>query len=196
MLTFTGQRSVGELNVYADDADLFQWYYLPGNPTIAKDDRGLPILSLMVYRRNLDSLTEEERRTHLGGGLLTFTAMLSATQPEIDAILDAIVADPNFRASVIRDRLPQLGLTAWDANEVRKAIKLSQAPAQDGTVKVGVLGETTGTTGEFVTALIGGGRANLVGNHRVAVTAKLTIDGAIALQRLLEANRPGLYLQY
>ena len=196
MLTFTGQRSVGELNLYADDADLFQWYYLPGNPGIAMDDRGLPILSLVVYRRDLDRLTEEERRTHLGGGLLTFTAELAATPAETDAILDAILKDPNFRTAVERGHLERLHLSTWDPNEVRKAIKLSQAPAQDGTVMVGIVGETTGSTGEFVTTLIGGGKANLVGNHRVAVTAKLTIDGAVLLQQLLEANRPGLYVRY
>ncbi|MDP2313084.1 MAG: hypothetical protein Q8P41_09290 [Pseudomonadota bacterium] len=195
MLTLNGQRTVGGCSVYPDDVHTFNWYYLPQSPRIALDDTGKAIFSLVVYRRNLDTITEEERRTRLGGGVLTFSVDLTARDEDLAAIRAAIVSDPEFRQKVEADYLDELGIDAWDPAKVAAAIQLAQVPVIDGVVTVGVLAETA-ANGEFLATMVGGGKAPLVGNHRAAVSAKLTMDGAVLLQEVVKANRPAIYVRY
>jgi len=90
----------------------------PQSPQVALDPAGIPIFSLVWYRRPVDQLTEEERKTRLGGGLLTFSAELTRTEEQEQEIREAIASDPAVHqqlerrqggAAAIGNRFPGIG---------------------------------------------------------------------------------------
>ena len=113
MLTLTQFRDVSNCRVFRDDIDLLTHYVIPFTPRIALDEHGKPILSLVRYRRDVSKLTEEERKTRLGGGLLTLSAELSVTDEQDEAIREAIASDPEMQQALSR-RMPQ-----WWNNEIK-----------------------------------------------------------------------------
>src|SRR5262245_19464094 len=123
MITMTGQREIARCSVFRDDTDDLTIYLMPQSPRIALDDTGKPILSLVQYRRDLSRLTEEERRTRLGGGLLTLSVELSASDQELREIRKTVSEDPGLAS-----RLERGQYRGWWLNEIqRDTTKLAQA---------------------------------------------------------------------
>lgn len=174
MITIVGYRTVGRCIVYNDDDDDKQLYYLPGAPTLAVDDLGKPCFSLLWYRRDLSRLTEEERRTRLGGGILALSVELAVSEEEREAI----------RKAVALERLPD------GSDEARRALaaqlRVGPVPVREGTVTISILGEQGASGGEHVASLVGAGRVGMGGNQRASFMAKLTMEGAILVWKALE----------
>ncbi len=82
MITLTQYRDIASCRVYRDDVDPLTLYAIPYTPTIALDEQGKPIISLVWYRRDVSDLTDEERKTRLGGGILTLSAELKITSEQ------------------------------------------------------------------------------------------------------------------
>jgi hypothetical protein len=200
MITMTGQRDIARCSIFRDDVDDLSIYIMPQSPRIALDDTGRPILSLVQYRRELSQLSEEERKTRLGGGILTLSVELSPTDQDMAEIRRTLSQDPGLAA-----RLEQGTYRAWWLNEIRKdqaklaaALKINSVPVVEGTVGIAVLAETpeAGHAGEFVATLVGAGRVSMTGRQRAAFMAKLTLDGAILLWGMFERNLPAIRVQY
>jgi hypothetical protein len=198
MITLNGQREIAGCQVYRDDVDALAWYVMPQAPRVALDDDGKPMLSLAWYRRDLSRLTEEERKTRLGGGLLSLSVELAATDEQMEAIREAIAADPVARRRAARFH-PQI---ADDPAKLADALKIGTVPIKDGLVTLAVLGETTGEGGamvpgsELVGSLVGVGRVSMVGRQRASFMAKLTQDGAVLLWEMLERDLAALRVGY
>lgn len=199
MLTLTGFRTIADCNVYPDDNDPLTFYTVTGTPTVAKDDSGKPLVSLIWYRRDVSNLSEEERRTKLGGGILSLTVELTRTEDQETEIRETLAKDP-----VLHKRLASSRKTAhwWrteakeDVKELEKALKLTGLPVLDGTVNIGILGEGSAEGGEFVANLVGSSKASMTGNQRAAFQAKLTMDGAVLLWEAFERNLPSIIVTY
>lgn len=174
MITIVGYRKVGSCIVYNDDDDDRQFYYLPGTPRIVTDDGGKPCFSLVWYRRDLDRLTEEERRTRLGGGILALTVELAADDDALDAIKKALA----------KERLP--GATDDEQKRFAEQLRLGPVPIKEGVVTIAVLGESATSGGDFASTLIGAGRVGMAGGQRASFMAKLTMEGAILAWKALE----------
>lgn len=202
MLTLTGFRTIADCNVYPDDQDPLTFYTVSGTPTIAKDADGRPLVSLLWYRRDIGTLTPEERKTRLGGGILSITTELAHTQAQADAMREALSRDPTLHtrlAASDRTRRWWIDEVGRDERALAQALKLSGLPVLDGTVTVGILGESSGdpgSRGEFVASLVGSGKVSMVGNQRAAFQAKLTQDGAIALWQAFERDLPAVLVAY
>ena len=68
-------------------------------------------------------------------------------------------------------------------------------PVEDGSVAVAVDGEPTGG-GEFVTTLVGAGKASMTGDERAAFVAKLTLDGAALMWELIDKKMATIWVGY
>ena len=198
MITMTGQREIARCSVFRDDSDDLALYLMPQSPRIALDDTGKPILSLVQYRRDLSTLTEEERRTRLGGGILTLSVELSPTEEESRQIRKTVAEDPGLAG-----RLAQGQYRNWWLNEIQRdtvklaqALKMSSVPVTEGTVGIAVLAETGTTPGDFVATLVGTGRVSMTGRQRAAFMAKLTMEGGILLWEMFERNLPAIRVGY
>ena len=135
MITLTGMREIARCNVCRDDLDALSWYMMPQSPRIALDDNDKPLLSLVWYRRDVSQLTEEERRTKLGGGILTLSVELSATDDDVREIRKTIAADPALHQRLERSSGRGPDYRNWWLNEIRKdqtklaeALKLNTVP--------------------------------------------------------------------
>src|SRR5581483_1461978 len=203
MITLTGTEIAG-CNVYADDVDALAWYAVPQSPRIALDEAGEPIFSLVWYRRPVEDLTEEERRTKLGGGLLTFSVELARTEDQDRQIRQALAADPALHQRL--EGVNPLGgpdyRNWWSVDigrseaKLADAIKLGMVPIVDGTVTVAVLGEDPEHLTDFLANLVGVGRVSMTGRERASFMAKLTQDGAVLLWDMIERNLPAIRVQY
>ena len=199
MLTLDQFRDVSNCRVFRDDVDALALYTIPFTPRVALDDKGKPILSLVWYRRDVSKLTDEERKTRLGGGILTLSAELSVTPEQEAAIRAAAASDPELKARVAT----QLG--TWWRNEIKQdekklaaALKLAMVPIKNGSVQIAILAENPDAThpGEFVGQLIGGGQVSMLGNMRASFMAKLTQDGVVLLWDMLEKNLAAIRIAY
>lgn len=196
MLTLTGQTTIGDTTLYRDDEKPFTWYYMPGTPKVALRPDGKPVFSLVLYRRDLDRLTEEERVTKIGGGILTVTAELRLDDHEREAVLDGLVDLMKAGHGSLFRRVD------LDDDELRERIVLKRVPIDSGNVEIGILAETAGGEGdaaagnEFVGGLLGGGAVSRGGNNAAAIMAKLTYDGAILLKEMVEQDLPGIRVDY
>jgi hypothetical protein len=175
----------------------------PESPRIALDDTGKPIFALIQYRRPVDQLTEDERRTKLGGGLLTFSVDLARTAEQEQAIRTALANDLAFQNDIATRATDRIDYSKrWadefkgDLTKLAAAITMGAVPADDGTVAVAIAGEDTGHTGEFVSNLVGAGKVSMTGDERAAFAAKLTQDGSTLLWDMVENNLPGILVQY
>jgi hypothetical protein len=205
MITLTRQwLGLSGCNVYADDVDALTYYVIPESPRIALDDSGKPIFSLVWYRRPVDQLTEEERKTRLGGGLLTFSVELARTADQEQQIRRTIAADPAVH-QLLEQGNPLGGpdYRNWWLNEIHQdqarladALKIDALPVVDGSVTVAVLGEDPDHLADFLATVIGAGGVSMTGNERAAFMAKLTQDGAVLLWDMLEKNLPAIRIGY
>jgi hypothetical protein len=191
MITLTGQQQIAKCTVYRDDVSPTLFYVVPPAPRIALDDNGKPIFSMVWYRRDVSQLTDAERKTKLGGGILTLSSELSPTDAQLKEIRDTLAGDPNIAA---RARM--------DKDKLAKALEISGVPITDGSVTIAILGEAgsdptkPAAPGEFVANMIGVGRVSLTYPERAAFMAKLTQDGAVLLWDLLEKNLPAVRIEY
>lgn len=198
MITLTGQREIAKCSVFRDDTDVLNFYAMPQSPRVAMDENGKPIFSLVQYRRDVAQLSEEERRTKLGGGLLTLSVELTLTEDEEKEIRRTLAADP-----VLHRKLQISSYRQWWVDEIRKdqaqlakALKLGAVPIADGTVGVAVLGETGEAAGEFVATLVGAGKVSMTGRQRAAIMAKLTLDGSVLLMEMVERKLAAVRIGY
>lgn len=191
MITLTGQQQIAKCTVFRDDVSATLFYVVPPAPRIALDDKGKPIFSMVWYRRDVSKLTDDERKTKLGGGILTLSSELSPTDAQLKEIREKLASDPNIlaRAGLDKDRLA-------------KALEISGLPITDGTVTIAILGEAGGdptkpaAPGEFVANMVGVGHVSMTYPERAAFMAKLTQDGAVLMWDLLEKNLPSVRIEY
>lgn len=202
MITTTGQRTVEGCTVFMDDTDALNIYVMPQSPHIALDADGRPLFSLVQYRRPLDRVPEADRATKLGGGLLTFSVDLARTAEQEAAIRQAVAADPGVQALLAAPATDRVDYSSWWATEIdgdlgklAAALKISTVPVESGSVAVAVDGEPT-AGGEFVTTLVGAGKASMTGDERAAFVAKLTLDGAALLWDLVDKNMATIWVGY
>jgi hypothetical protein len=207
MLTLTGQREIAKCNIYPDDIDPLIWYMMPQGPRIALDDStGKPVFSLVEYRRDVSQLTDEERKTRLGGGILTLSTELSATDDQMKEIRRTVAGDPQLQARLAQF-LPLAGpsYANWWNNEINhsvdklaEALKISTVPITEGTVTLAILAESpdAGHPGEFVSTLVGVGRVSMTGRERASFMAKLTMDGAQLMVAMIGRNLPSIRVAY
>ena len=191
MITLTGQQQIGKCTVFRDDVSPTLFYVVPPAPRIAIDDKGKPIFSMVWYRRDVSKLTDDERKTKLGGGILTLSSELSPTDAQLREIRDTLASDPNVSARA-----------GMDKDKLAKALEISGLPITDGTVTIAILGEAgsdptkPAAPGEFVANMIGAGHVSMVYPERAAFMAKLTQDGAVLLWDMLEKNLPAVRIEY
>lgn len=197
MLTMTNPLTIEGFTVYHDDADEIQaleagrpvdagsrprrFYVLPENPAIARDERGNPIFSLIVYRRDEERIDPARSGEDVGGGILTFTVELA-------------VPEDKFRR--IRSRLRTL--VFGDDSDPERDVDLAYVPFLDGKVSVAVAGETgaEGGDNEFVRTMVGTGKVSGIGNNRKAVMVKLTQDGASLMASIEKLRTLPINVQY
>jgi hypothetical protein len=206
MITLTGRQTIASCDVFLDDVDPLTRYVMPQGPRIALDEKGDPIFSLVWYRRPVDKLTPDERKTRLGGGILTLSTELKPTPDQETEIRKQVAGDPGLHAQL--ESIPESGpdLRNWWENEIHRdpeklasALKLSAVPIVDGTVTISVLGETPAAgaaPGEFVANLVGVGRVSMTGTERASFMAKLTQDGAVLLWDMLEKDLKAIRVEY
>ncbi|MFI5184162.1 MAG: hypothetical protein ACHQNV_07185 [Vicinamibacteria bacterium] len=188
MITLTGQREIAGCNVYRDDSDALAFYLMPQSPRIALDDTGKPIFSLVWYRRDVSKLTDDERKTKLGGGILSVSVELSTTDDQMAQLRDGLSGDAALQAA-----------TGLDKGKLAAALKIGTVPITDGTVTIAILAETSGEgggMGEFVANLVGVGRVSMTGKERASFMAKLTQDGVVLLWDMVEKNLPAIRVGY
>ena len=197
MITITGQREIAGCSVFRDDTDALAFYVMPQSPRIATDENGRPIFSLVQYRRDVAQLSEEERRTRLGGGLLTLSVELSRTPEEDAQIRETLANDPKLHALLNFTR------GRWWNEEIRQdkrklaaALNVGTVPISEGTIGVAVLGETADAAGEFVARLIGAGKVSMTGRQRAAIMAKLTLDGAVLMMEMAKRKLASIRIGY
>jgi hypothetical protein len=191
MITLTGQQQIAKCTVFRDDVSPTLFYVVPPAPSIAIDDKGKPILSMVWYRRDVSKLTDDERKTKLGGGILTLSSELSPTDAQLREIRETLANDPNIQAR-----------SGLDKDKLAKAIETSGLPITDGTVTIAILGEAgsdptkPAAPGDFVANMVGVGHVSMVYPERAAFMAKLTQDGAVLLWDMLEKNLPAVRIEY
>lgn len=187
MITLTGQTTFERFNLYCDDVNPLRRYFMPQAPRIALDENGNPIFSLIMYRRNLQNVPEADRATKLGGGILSLSVELSATDDEKRRLREEIAKDPDVIAaySNAANRAPnghfwtlRTSGGSADPAKVADAIELSMVPIDSGTVTIDILAEDGSKPGEFVGSLVGAGPVSMTGDERASCMAKLTLDGA------------------
>jgi hypothetical protein len=188
VLTLTHRQTIGSCDVFRDDVSPLQYYVVPHAPRIALDDTGRPIFSLVWYRHDIAQLSEEERRTKLGGGILTVSAELAATEADLAEIRATLARQPRLRA--LRQRFGD------SEQRLQDAIRLAMVPIKEGTVTIAVLGEGPEGSGEFVSNLVGVGRVSMLGRQRASFMAKLTQDGAVLLWEMVERNLAAIRIAY
>jgi hypothetical protein len=186
MLTFDKQQDIAKCTVFRDDVEPLSLYVLPSSPHIALDDNGKPIISLVWYRRDVSKLTDEERKTKLGGGILTLSAELSPTPEQEKAIRETIANDPALQQ--------RTGIK--DPKKLAQALRLAMPPVKEGSVTIAIVGEEGKAGGEFVGTLIGAGRVSMLGNSRAAFMAKLTQEGVVLVWDMLEKNLKAIRIAY
>ena len=183
MLTLTNSLTIEGYTVFQDDNNSLsssgsrtapqsaKFYVLPESPTIAKDENGKPIFSLIVYRHDEERLQPDATSKDVGGGILTFTVELGVPEQKLKVIKSKL------RARVFGE----------DSSDPSRDVDLSLVPFLDGTVSVAVAGEATGdaaTDREFVKGAVGSGKVSGIGQNRKAVMVKLTQAGASLMAQL------------
>ncbi len=181
MITLNGRQTIGAVDVFRDDSNRLAYYVQAHHPKMARDENGKAILSLLSYRRPPGSLTEEERKTQLGGGILTLSAELSVSDEEMAAIRSKLAAQPRLRRLLERK-------FDGDEKKLADALRISSVPVKSGTVTIAIAGESEGATGEFVANLVGVGKVSMMGAQRASFMAKLTQDGATLLWEAMERD--------
>ena len=186
MITLTGQREIVGCRMYCDDVDPLLWYIMPQSPRIALDEAGKPIFSLVWYRRDVSKLSDEDRKTRLGGGILAVSVELSTTDDEMKKLRETLANDPDVQQR-----------TGLEKDKLAKALSINTLPITDGTVTIAILAEGGDSKiGEFVANLVGIGRVSMTGRERASFMAKLTQDGAVLLWNMVEKNLPAIRVSY
>lgn len=183
MLTMTNALNIDGYTVYRDDTAEKTFYVLPDNPSIARDDQGRPIFSLIVYRHDETRIDPARTKEDVGGGIMTFTVELSV---------------PEAKLRTIRGRLRAL-VFGEEAEDPSRDISLQLVNFQEGKVGVGIAGETTSETGEnreFVKSALGVGKVSGIGNNRKAVMVKLTQAGAALMAQTDKLRTLPINVQY
>ena len=189
MITLTGRQTIGDFDVYRDDVAPLAHYVMPHFPKIALDENGKPIFSLVWYRRDVGQLTEEERRNRLGGGILTLSTELAVTEEQLSELRTTLAGQPHL-SGILQTTFN------GDQRKLAESLAIATVPIKEGTVGISLLGETTGSTGEFVSNLVGVGRVSMVGRQRASFMAKLTQDGAVLLWEMVERNLAAIRIEY
>ncbi|GEM_PF-6602890 len=154
----------------ADTTALAKYYLLPESPQVAKDAKGNPLFSLIVYRKDEAAITDPTTQ-QVGGGIMAFTVEL------VSPAFDQVKADL--------------------AKQAGTDVDLAYVQFIEGSVTVTVAGESGDPTdNEFVRTLVGSGKLGGVGANRRAVTLKLTQDGASLFAQLDKLKTLPINVQY
>jgi len=147
-----------------------KYYLLPETPQIAKDAKGNPQFSLIVYRKDEAGISDPATQ-QFGGGIMAFTVELVSAQ------FDQVKADL--------------------AKQAGTDVDLAYVAFIEGSVTVTVAGESGDpTNNEFVRTLVGSGKLGGVGANQRAVTLKLTQDGASLFAQLDKLKTLPINVQY
>jgi len=206
MITLTGQTTFERFNVYRDDVNPLQFYFMPQGPRIALDENGKPMFSLIMYRRDLSAVPEADRATKLGGGILAMSVELSATDDEKKRLKAQLAEDPIVQAAYegtqrfTNGRFWLLGggpSRPVDKAKVAEAIILGMVPVSSGTVTIQIAAEDGSTPGgEFVDKLVGAGSVSMTGSERASCMAKLTMEGAALVWAAMDKDLKVIRVAY
>jgi hypothetical protein len=158
--------TVAGLALFGDHADPSLVYYLPTAPTLARTD-GVPELSLLSYRRDLATLGEDDP---IGGGFLSFTVELRATERQLRLATEALQEE-----GVISPRLMPLPVRAGKA--VLATMGRRSEPDAEGGERFVLFEETRG---EVTPSLYGSQRALfglVMPSHEAAAIMKALVLG-------------------
>jgi hypothetical protein len=159
-----------------------RFYVMPETPAIVREN-GLPIFSLIIYRKDEERIDPAAPRTEdVGGGILTFSVELTIPKEAYDKIKGQLRT-----------------LVFGDTTDPADSVELIMVPFTDGKVSVAVAGELgtdTGTDREFVKTIVGAGKVSGIGNNRSAVMVKLTQAGGALLSQLTEINTLPINVKY
>jgi hypothetical protein len=204
MITLTGQSTFERFNVYRDDENPLQFYYMPQGPLIALDENGKPMFSLIMYRRDLSNIPEADRATKLGGGILAISVELSASDDEKTRLRAQLAKDPAVQAAYASGLRLSNG-RYWslppapgsiDPAKVAQALILGMVPIAGGNVQIQIMAEDGTKPGDFVTTLVGAGSVSMTGNERASCMAKLTMDGAAMVWTAMEKDLKVIRVAY
>jgi hypothetical protein len=182
VITLTGQFTFERFNVYRDDVNPLQFYYMPSGPRVALDENGNPLFSLIMYRRDLSAVPEADRATRFGGGILSLSVELSADDDELDRLTTQLADDPPVKARTRGNDKP--------------ALILGMVPVQSGNVQIQILAEDGSKPGDFVSNLVGAGTVSMTGTERASCMAKLTMDGAALIWTAIEKDLKVIRVAY
>lgn len=204
MITLTGQTVFERFNVYRDDVNPLQFYYMPQGPRVALDENGKAMCSLMMYRRDLSAVPAADRATRLGGGILALSVELSATDDEKARLRAQLATDPVTQAAVVNTARSAIG-HFWelriasapvDQAKVAQALVLGLVPVASGNVTIQILAEDGSKPGDFVSSLVGAGSVSMTGNERASCMAKLTMDGAALVWAAMDRDLKVIRVAY
>src|SRR5262245_38791030 len=75
---------VDSVTIYRDDEDPHAFYMVPTRPIVARDDAGDPLFTFLLYARDLDRLTAEQR--DIEQGYLSLSAQVGVSKAQEDTI--------------------------------------------------------------------------------------------------------------
>lgn len=183
MLTMTNALNIDGYTVFRDDTAEKTFYVLPENPTIARDENGRPIFSLIVYRHDETRIDPGRTKEDVGGGIMTFTVELGVPEPKLRLIRGRL------RALVFGD----------EAEDPNRDVSLQLVNFLEGKVGVGIAGEATAELGEnreFAKSALGVGKISGIGNNRKAIMVKLTQAGAALMAQIDKLRTLPINVQY
>lgn len=186
MLTLTNALQVEGYTVFRDDEIERRFYLLPDKhtPALAKDEDDQPIISLIVYRRDIDDVPNEAK-DDLGGGIMTFTVELPVPEADFKKVRRGLLREVDVDEDESGDEtIVDLSVVSFSTGRVTVTVAGEQA--DDGTVD----------EGEFVRTVAGEGDVSAIGNNRKAIMVKLTQDGAALFEQTTDLRTQPLNVEY
>lgn len=189
MLNLFGSEKVPgveHLQLYRSDSEPHKWYMVTDRVGIARDDAGQPLISFILYARDLDRLGPTEAEVERGWlGLTTQVAVTPEEEQKILAHLRAKLQAERANGSAFL-RLAGLPISALQAEP-----EISYAPEFiSGTAMFTLLDS------ELVPHVVGSGHPSLLATNVASFAASLSQDGAELLRQSLQTGGIPALVEY
>lgn len=166
MLMLEGVEKIGNVQVFRDDSDIFQYYLLADSVSWGLTHDGKPNFLFTKYRL---PITRPDGKK--GGGLAFFTVELRITPQQEQAVRTVI--EERLRARRIDNPGPR--------------IKLGRPTFVKGTVAIQIMD----TGGVLTQKISSAGVPSLFGNNVAAVAAEFTPEGAAVFEQTMQRKGGG-----
>ncbi|RCG29802.1 hypothetical protein DQ384_19750 [Sphaerisporangium album] len=177
---------VDHVEIFQDDEDELQFWMLPGKPSPAMTDDGVPSISMMLFARDMSlmaSAAEQLPRGEQEGGLLSMTLEVRVGQEDQAKIIDyieATIMNGGLMASMHEGTVVYRRRTGASGTP-----RLSYPTWVDGTVKFAML-PSAGPT--FLKGYEGSDKPSLTGSNLASFTMLLGQEGARLLRESLKSG--------